>query len=135
MSESPPEGPNTPRAAFTLDLSSGKSAAKAKRPKGFVPVVQQTINLTRKKPDAPGASTEAARPSPAPAAPAPRDARPTDTHRSGPPPPQNTRRRDERRDERRDDGRRDDRGDRPSGGTGLADFLDAATLARLRGGA
>ena len=131
MSESPPEGPNPPRAAFTLDLSSGKGAARAKRPKGFVPVVQQTINLTRKKPDAPGASAEAARPSPAPAAPAPRDARPTDTHRSGPPPPQNTR----RRDERRDDGRRDDRGDRPSGGTGLADFLDAATLARLRGGA
>ena len=127
MSETP-DGPKpgaAPKSAFTLDLSSGSGPARAKRPKGFVPVVQQTINLTRKKTDTPGASAEAARPSPAPATP-PRDAGPADTRRSGPPPAPNA---------RRDENRRDDRGDRPSGGTGLADVLDAATLARLRGGA
>lgn len=127
MSETPPEDPTPPRAAFTLDLSSGKSAAKQKRPKGFVPVVQQTINLTRKKTEAP--RTEAPVPSEPTRKPA---ARPPDARRSDPPPASNPR----TDGPRRDDGySRPPGGTRPSGGTGLADFLDEATLARLRGGA
>ncbi|HEX9951742.1 MAG TPA: hypothetical protein VGB53_08240, partial [Rubricoccaceae bacterium] len=51
-------GGTPPRGPFTLDLSSGTSPAKAKRPKGFVPVVQKTINLSTKRPEAPAASDE-----------------------------------------------------------------------------
>jgi hypothetical protein len=133
MSDAPPPGPDAPgppgQRAFTLDLSSPGAPARPKRPKGFVPVVQQTINLTTKRAEAP---TEAptpraeVRPPPGPTA-----------GRSGPP---DERGRSNRRDGgRRDDGRRDDQGrrdgGRSGGGTSLADLLDEATIARLRGGA
>ena len=119
MSDTPQE---TPRSGFTLDLSSGASG-KPKRVKGFVPVVQKTINLTTKKADAAAEATppEAARPERARPEPAwtPRrdDARRSEPTRSGP--------------ARADARRRDE--PRPSGGTSLADLLDEATLARLRG--
>ena len=162
-----------PRAPFTLDLSSGTQPAKAKRPKGFVPVVQQTVNLSTKRPEAPPAAGPDARAGAAPGA-----SRRYDSRRDGPRhdtarpdgpvadgPARGGMRREEpvrdatRRDTpRRDAPRRNDMPDtrrsgpptggarsgssrpggpvpapRPSGGTSLADLLDEATLARLRG--
>lgn len=125
----PDQPQDTPRSGFTLDLSSS-AAGKPKRPRGFVPVVQKTINLTTKK-----AEPVAERPEPS---------RPVPTRTPLPDPRRDTSRRDEpRRDEpRRPDPRRSGpaqpdthRRDapRPSGGTSLADLLDEATLARLRG--
>jgi hypothetical protein len=168
----PPSGPLGKRA-FTLDLSSPDAAPRSRRPKGFVPVVQQTINLTTKPtpaPDAPGGpeanprSLRRTGPRPdvpasegpnepsrseAPRKEAPRggnprggrpdhargDSRRTDGPRSNGPRSDGGRRTDGRRDDgHRPDGPRDG-GDRPSSGTSLADLLDEATLARLRGGA
>jgi len=123
----------TSRSAFTLDLSTSAGSARPKRPKGFVPVVQKTINLTTKRTEAPA---EAPEPTQAEAP------RPDAPQRSGNAPQGRGRRDDGRRDDnRRGDGRRDARdnrgdnrgGGRPSGGTSLADLLDEATLARLRG--
>ncbi len=131
MSEIPPgDTPQeTPRSGFTLDLSSGV-AGKPKRPKGFVPVVQKTINLTTKKAEPVAETPESARPAPA-QAPHP------DGRRGGPRQDAAHRNEPRRPDPRRSDPpsqdarRRDD--PRPSGGTSLADLLDEATLARLRG--
>lgn len=114
MSDAPrppaPEG-------FTIDLSSARTG---KRPrKGPPPVVTQTINLsTPKPPKVESAPTAAAASSSAPAA----TSRPKNAHAKG------------------------QRGGRPAhtapkaepreargGGTSLADLLDEATLARLRG--
>lgn len=177
---SPGETPGgaPPRAPFTLDLSSGTQPAKAKRPKGFVPVVQQTVNLSTKRPEAPPAAGPDARAGAAPGA-----SRRYDSRRDGPRhdtarpdgpgadgPARGEMRREKpvrdapRRDApvhdapRRDAPRRNDMPDtrrsgpptggarsgsprpggptpapRPSGGTSLADLLDEATLARLRG--
>ncbi len=123
----PDETPDAPRSSFTLDLSSA-SAGKPKRPKGFVPVVQKTINLTTKRRDEAraasetpaAASTEARQDQPRRAETRRDEPRSTGSHRSA------GRRDEPRRDEARLAGR--------SGGTSLADLLDEATLARLRGG-
>ncbi|HEX8297538.1 MAG TPA: hypothetical protein VF594_00140 [Rubricoccaceae bacterium] len=164
MSDLTPETPKPPsRAGFTLDLSSGTAPAKAKRPKGFVPVVQKTINLSTRRSEAPPPGPDA---SPDPGA-ASGTSRRYDSRRDGP-----------RHDDARADGpvrgeppreRETQTGNasprsnaqhgsarrggpppdagrsggpraggpapRPSGGTSLADLLDEATLARLRGGA
>ena len=172
---SPGETPGgaPPRTPFTLDLSSGTQPAKTKRPKGFVPVVQQTVNLSTKRPEAPPAAGPDARAGAAPGA-----SRRYDSRRDGPRhdtarpdgpgadgPARGEMRREKpvrdapRRDApvhdapRRDAPRRNDMPDtrhsgpptggarsggpapapRPSGGTSLADLLDEATLALLRG--
>ncbi len=158
MPETPQETPQeTPRSGFTLDLSSGASG-RPKRPKGFVPVVQKTINLTTKKaePTAEPTAESTAEPG-APAQPA-RSLRRSGADRAEPAQPEPTRseatrtsRPDPRRpDSRREEPRREDPrrsgpkqqgpkqpdprdAPRPSGGTSLADLLDEATLARLRG--
>ena len=109
----PPGGERPPRSGFTLDLSSPGGSARSKRPKGFVPVVQQTINLTTKRTETPAEA-------PAPADPT--AGRPGQN-------PADARGRPDRRDDSRPEGRRS------GGGTSLADLLDEATLARLRGGA
>ena len=124
MSDTPQE---TPRSGFTLDLSSG-AAGKAKRPKGFVPVVQKTINLTTRKADPVADAPQPTRPEPAPTSRP--DARRDGSRQDEPrrkEPRQNAPQRSGTADTRRRDA------PRPSGGTSLADLLDEATLARLRG--
>lgn len=127
MSDSSQNTPASPdRSGFTVDLSSGSGPSKPARPKGFAPVVQQTINLTTKK-AAPQDPPPAENPRSASAGPAPRrSGPPSGSRRTEAPRKSNTPR-------KRDDAPRADA--RPSGGTSLADLLDEATLARLRGGA
>ena len=111
------------KASHTVDLSSGSAPARPKRPKGFAPVVQQTINLTTKR--EPKAEAPAAAQPTAPRASAPNMPKASDS---------GTRRRDEAPRKRDEAPRGDARRPPPSGGTSLADLLDEATLARLRGG-
>lgn len=122
MSDSPQNTPDSPaRSGFTVDLSSGSGPAKRARPKGFAPVVQQTINLTtRKVPQEATPAEPEVRSAPAPHTP----------RRSGSPTLGNRRTEAPRT---KDAPRGDARGGH-SGGTSLADLLDEATLARLRGG-
>ncbi len=123
--------PDETRPGFTLDLSSAASG-KPKRPRGFVPVVQKTINLTTRKrdeaPSAPETPADVQAEVPRQAGQRldePRRNKPSGNRDGG---NRGGGRRDEaRRDEVRPDGR-------SGGGTSLADLLDDATLARLRGG-
>jgi len=94
---------------FTLDLSSGPSAAQPeawrRKRKQASPILTKIVDLTAPKP------------APQPAQPAPEEKATPQGHASKP-----------RRDKRREDAR----GGKPSGAT-LADLLDEETLARLRG--
>ena len=98
-----PDPNAAPASGFTLDLSTGKPGRPRAARKGPPPVVQKTINL----------STKAAAPRPEPEAVHPKKAAP----------PKHERRRDDKRSG----------GPPRSSGTSLADLLDEATLARLRG--
>lgn len=111
-----PDAPSEPpRRPVTLDLSTGPGRPGKRPRKGPPPVIVQTINLSTPKPTAPPAAPPAAE-------------RPT-------PPAGGTRRDDSRRDDnRRGDGTPRNRSEPTRGGTSLADLLDDATLARLRGG-
>ncbi len=99
-----------PRRPITLDLSTGPGTPGRRTRKGPPPVVVQTINLSTPNPAAP-AKVQAETASPAAGVSKPR-----------------------RDDARRDDARRG-RPEATCGGNSLADLLDEATLARLRGGA
>ena len=126
-----PRGDAPRKASHTVDLSSGSAPARPKRPKGFVPVVQQTINLTTKREAGPGrrdVQTGTSGPSQTQGPP---------SKAPDPSQPGGKRRRDDApRGETAPRGKTAPRGDarQPSGGTSLADLLDEATLARLRGG-
>lgn len=124
----------TPKPAYAVDLSTGAARGTRPRrstPKGFVPVVQQTINLSTKK--QPKATPEARVETPAhgaSAGPSPRGGAAGGTGRGAQPKGGSG-----RNDAPRGGGRDAPRAEPSGGGTSLADLLDEATLARLRGAA
>ncbi|MEM1117038.1 MAG: hypothetical protein AAF845_00940 [Bacteroidota bacterium] len=95
--------PTDGKPSYSLDLSTGKAPRRRKR-KGPPPVVQQTINLSTPKPEAPPEAE--AKPQ---AASGPKGGRKKGT------------------------GGTRDRRPPKAAGTSLADLLDPDTLARLRG--
>ena len=127
----------TPRGGHTVDLSSNAARGTRPRrstPKGFAPVVQQTINLSTKKesrleaPKPEAKQPEAPKPNAQPKREPRRDAQ---APRGEKPRGGNSRGGQQRHTAPRDAPRG---APPPSGGTSLADLLDEATLARLRGG-